>query len=142
MADDDVDVLTDNPSSVDKSPRVWAAERAEQLAQLRAALAAGRLISDDDVAAAYRRLEEAHIRAHRAHVSAAEQHRRAARAHEQAAESHAAAADKGNGDVEAHRRAAAIHDAASDEEYRNAEKALALAEREADYARSTSSKTP
>lgn len=113
-----------------ESARLCAAKRAEQLADLRAELAAGQPVTEDDVALAHRHADDAHIRARRAHLAAAQRHRRAAQAHERAAQVHDRAAAQGIGDVEAHRRAAASHRAARDDDYRAADKDLRLAEAE------------
>jgi len=115
---------------LDERAALCAAERAEQLAGLRADLAAGRQVTDHDVASARRHATESHIRAHRAHLAAAEQHRKSAEAHASAAQVHEEAAARGIGDVDAHLREAASHRIARDNCYRAASKAERLAEAE------------
>jgi len=126
LAGSDSDELTGqvNDGGVEASALECATNRVEQLAGLRAKLAAGQPINEHDVACAQWRAEEAHIRACRGHLSAAEQHRRTAQAHERAAQAHDESAAQGIGDVEAHRRAAATHRAARDDDYRAADEDL------------------
>src|ERR1039457_1917028 len=53
-----------------QSARLCAAKRAEQLAPLRAGLAAGQLVAKFDIVLARRNAEEARIRSRRAHLAA------------------------------------------------------------------------
>lgn len=104
-----------------------AGERAVELQDLAARLAAGKHIDSTDVDRAQQRAREALTRARRAHLAAAEQHRHAAEAHERAAQVHRNAAARGIGDVATHLNAVAVHEAARDADYEAGEVALRLA---------------
>jgi hypothetical protein len=71
-ADNDPDALVaeGDDNGVHEFARLCAAKRAEQLAHLRAELAAGQPVTEDDVAVAHRHAGEAHIRARRALAAA------------------------------------------------------------------------
>ncbi|WP_326546872.1 hypothetical protein QGN32_01195 [Mycolicibacterium sp. ND9-15] len=123
-------MTVDDRRSLGDDPRVAAAERAAELHELGARIAAGNRIDSADVDRAHARAREAHARARRAHLAAAEKHRHAAEAHERAAQAHRDAAAKGIGDVATHLSAVAVHEAARDADYEAAEVALQMAREE------------
>lgn len=86
-----------------------AEKRAQELADLRGELTAGRPSSPKAVERARERAAEARQRSKEAHHDAAERHREASRLHEEAATVHEHAAAEGIGDVAEHERAAKRH---------------------------------
>jgi len=99
-----------NGSRPEPYTRVYARQRADELARRHAELAAGKPCTARDVSLARRRAEEAQVRARRAQLALAAHHWRCVQFHERAIAA-------GIGDFFEHEHAAAAHCLASENAY-------------------------